>query len=52
MNSFCFSNKIGDKFPSEYFPFLIAKFDKRFDLGACTFNTSPDKKNTLRNQLY
>ena len=49
MNSFLFSNKNGDKFPSEYIPYTICKLNKRFDIFSCTFNTTSDKKNTLRN---
>jgi|688.fasta_scaffold67694_2 hypothetical protein len=52
MNSFLFSNKSGDKFPCEYLPYTLCKLNKRFDIFSCTFNTTPDKKNTLRNQLF
>lgn len=52
MNSFFFCNKVGDKYPSEYLPYVMSKLNKRFDLGSSTFNTTSDKKNTLRNQLY
>lgn len=52
MNSFFFCNKINEKYPSEYLPCVISMINKRFDRGSCTFNTTIDKKNTLRNQLY
>lgn len=52
MNAFFFCNKIADKYPSEYFPYVMSKINKRFDLSSSTFNTTIDKKNTLRNQLY
>jgi hypothetical protein len=51
MGSFFFCNKSGEKYPSEYLPFVVSKLDKRFELTSCTFGSTADKKNTLRNQL-
>lgn len=45
-------NNNNSVYNSEYLTYIASKLSKKYDLSSCTFNTTSDKKNTLRNQLY
>ena len=51
MNSFFFCSRPEIGSLGYLFPFLASKIESIFDFSSCTFNTTPDKLNTLRCQL-
>ena len=52
LNSFLFCCKNEDRFSHRFFPLIMSKLEKRFDLLSCTYGISRDKETSLRGQIY
>jgi hypothetical protein len=52
MKSFLFCCKTEDRLADKYLPFIMSKFDAKFDLYSCTYGVSYDKWCTIRSQMF